>query len=101
MKLIGKVKTLLKTVNGNGNAVRDLLRHDHEEALQIARELAGSSSAAVRRKLFGKLKPALAAHSRAEERLQKRASPRMRARRPELQTGDADGRNSGRTVRRS
>jgi hypothetical protein len=48
--------------------VRTLLRRGHDDALQIARDMYESESGDERRALFKQLKPALAAHSRAEER---------------------------------
>jgi len=47
--------------------VRVLLRKDHEEALDLAKRICEAKSGAARKALFKELKPALAAHSRAEE----------------------------------
>jgi hemerythrin HHE cation binding domain-containing protein len=47
--------------------VRALLRKDHEEALDLARQICETKGGAARKALFKELKPALIAHSRAEE----------------------------------
>ena len=53
---------------GDGD-VRALLHKDHVEALDVAKRMQESKSANIRRALFAKLKPALTAHSRAEEKV--------------------------------
>lgn len=49
--------------------VRALLHKDHVEALDVAKRMKESKSANVRSALFAKLKAALTAHSRAEEKV--------------------------------
>lgn len=48
--------------------VRDLLRDDHRDILELVRAIADENSTAQRRALFKSLKPLLTAHARAEER---------------------------------
>ncbi len=48
--------------------VRNLLRADHEEALEVAEQMQKAKLATRRKALLAKLKPALTAHSRAEEK---------------------------------
>jgi len=47
--------------------IRTLLRKDHEEALDLAKRICEAAKGEQRKALFKKLKPALVAHSRAEE----------------------------------
>jgi len=47
--------------------VRALLRKDHEEALDLTKKICETKGGAARKALFKELKPALVAHSRAEE----------------------------------
>jgi hypothetical protein len=47
--------------------VRALLTKDHVEALDLAKRMSEAKGAAARKAILKKLKPALAAHSRAEE----------------------------------
>jgi hemerythrin-like domain-containing protein len=47
--------------------IRALLRKDHEEALELTRQICDATKGEQRKTLFKKLKPALVAHSRAEE----------------------------------
>lgn len=68
MTLVDDVRTLLASPTMNDKDVRTLLRLDHDEALQIARDMVESESVDERRALLRQLKPALVAHSRAEER---------------------------------
>ena len=68
MTLLDDVRTLLESPTMNDKDVRTLLRLDHEEALQIARDMVESESVDERRALLRQLKPALVAHARAEER---------------------------------
>jgi hemerythrin-like domain-containing protein len=49
--------------------VRALLHKDHVEALDVAKRMHESKSANIRKALLAKLKPALTAHSRAEEKV--------------------------------
>ena len=48
--------------------VRDLLKEDHKDILELARSIAKEESTAQRKALFKTLKPLLTAHARAEER---------------------------------
>ena len=68
MTLVDDIRTLLESPTMNDKDVRTLLRLDHEEALQIARDMVESESVDGRRALLRRLKPALVAHSSAEER---------------------------------
>jgi hemerythrin-like domain-containing protein len=47
--------------------IRTLLRKDHEEALELTQQICDATKGETRKALFKKLKPALVAHSRAEE----------------------------------
>jgi len=68
MTLQDEIRLLLDAPTMNANDVRTLLRRDHDEALQLARDMVESESGDERRTLFRRLKPALYAHARAEER---------------------------------
>lgn len=68
MTLQDEIKLLLEAPTMNAADVRTLLRQDHDELLQFARDMYESESGEERRALFRQLKPALIAHSRAEER---------------------------------
>jgi hypothetical protein len=68
MTLVDDIKTLLESPRMNVKDVRTLLRGDHDELLQVARDMFESEGAEERRTLLKKLKPALVAHSRAEEK---------------------------------
>ncbi len=68
MTLGEEIRLLLDAPTMNINDIRTLLRYDHEEALQLARDMVESESGDERRALLKRLKPALIAHSRAEER---------------------------------
>ena len=68
MTLQDEIKLLLEAPTMNAADVRTLLRQDHDELLQFARDMYESESGDERRALFRQLKPALIAHSRAEER---------------------------------
>ena len=50
------------------NDMRTLLRRDHDEIVQLARDMCESESGDERRALLKQLKPALFAHTRAEQR---------------------------------
>jgi hemerythrin superfamily protein len=65
MDVLEKVRATLGTYTGTD--VRAMLKEDHEVILEIAKELAESTSSARRRALVTRLKPLLVAHSRAEE----------------------------------
>ncbi len=68
MTLSDEIRLLLEAPTMNAGDVRTLLRADHDEALQLARDMVESESGDERRALFRQLKPALLAHARAEER---------------------------------
>ncbi len=68
MTLTDEVRLLLEAPTMNARDVRTLLRQDHEEALQLARDMYESESGEERRALLRQLRPALIAHSRAEEK---------------------------------
>jgi hypothetical protein len=68
MTLQDEIKLLLEAPTMNAADVRTLLRQDHDELLQFARDMYESESGEERRALFRQLKPALIAHARAEER---------------------------------
>lgn len=68
MTLQDEIRLLLDAPTMNAADVRTLLRRDHDEALQLARDMVESESGDERRALFKRLKPALVAHARAEER---------------------------------
>jgi hemerythrin-like domain-containing protein len=67
MSLTKKVQSVAAKITMSKDDVRSLLTKDHEEALQIAKKMHETKGAAARKVLLNKLKPALAAHSRAEE----------------------------------
>lgn len=60
--------TVARMTMGDGD-VRALLQKDHVEVLDVAKRMHESKSANVRSALFAKLKPALTAHARAEEKV--------------------------------
>lgn len=68
MTLLDDIKILLAAPTMNGNDIRTLLRQDHDEVVTIARDMIESESAEERRALLKQLRPALVAHSRAEEK---------------------------------
>jgi hypothetical protein len=68
MTLQDEIKLLLEAPTMNAADVRTLLRQDHDELLQFAKDMYESESGEERRALFRQLKPALIAHARAEER---------------------------------
>lgn len=65
MDVLEKVRSTLGTYSGED--VRSMLKEDHEVILDLAKELAETTSGARRRTLVTQLKPLLIAHSRAEE----------------------------------
>lgn len=65
MDVLEKVRSTLGTYTGDD--VRSMLKQDHEVILDLAKELAETTSGARRRTLVTQLKPLLVAHSRAEE----------------------------------
>ena len=68
MTLQDEIKLLLDAPTMNAGDVRTLLRQDHDELLQFARDMCEMEGGDERRALFRQLKPAFTAHSRAEER---------------------------------
>lgn len=78
MTLVDEIKLLLEAPTMNANDVRTLLRGDHDEVLQIARDMYESESGDERRALLRQLKPVLYAHTRAEEREVYDALPKHR-----------------------
>jgi hemerythrin superfamily protein len=79
MSLVNKVKSLTARATMDGEDVRSLLIKDHDEAKTIAQQMHETSSPSRRKALLDKLKPALTAHSRAEERVVYDALLRVRA----------------------
>jgi len=68
MTLVDEIRLLLVSPNMTANDLRTLLRRDHDEIVQLARDLCESESGDERRALLKQLKPALFAHTRAEQR---------------------------------
>jgi hemerythrin superfamily protein len=79
MSLVNTVKSLSARATMGSEDVRALLIKDHDEAKSIAKEMHEASTAQRRKALLAKLKPALTAHSRAEERVVYNALLRVRA----------------------
>lgn len=69
MSIVNKVKSLSARATMSEDDVRALLSKDHDEAKALAKEMHEATSATRRKALLGKLKPALTAHSRAEEKV--------------------------------
>jgi hypothetical protein len=69
MSFVNSVKSLSARATMDSEDVRALLMKDHDEAKGIAKQMHEASTAARRTALLAKLKPALTAHSRAEERV--------------------------------
>jgi hypothetical protein len=67
MTIKAAVNKLVIETSADQHDVRVLLKTDHDEALAIAKEMCETGDAQRRHSLLGKLKPALVAHSRAEE----------------------------------
>lgn len=67
MDVMEKVRTTFATYSGSD--VRGMLKADHEVMLELAKELAETTSSSHRRTLVNSLKPLLVAHSRAEEQV--------------------------------
>jgi len=65
--VVKSLRSLAARATMSDKDVRTLLTKDHEEALDLAKQLANATSAATRKTLLAKLRPALVAHSRAEE----------------------------------
>lgn len=68
MSMTKTVRSLVARATMSGEDVRALLTKDHAEALDLAKRMHEAKGAEARKVLLGKLKPALAAHSRAEEK---------------------------------
>lgn len=66
MDVLDTVKTVIGVATRPD--VRTLLKEDHRQILELARDIADEESTARRRALFKSLKPLLTAHARAEER---------------------------------
>ena len=69
MSIVNKVKSLTARATMNAEDVRALLSKDHEEAKALAKQMQEAESMPRRMALLSKLKPALTAHSRAEEKV--------------------------------
>ena len=67
MTIINKMKSLTARVIMDEHDVRALLEKDHDEAKKIAQQMIEATQPSRRMALLYRLKPALTAHSRAEE----------------------------------
>jgi len=65
MTLRDEIQSLLNAPAMNVDDVRTLLRIDHDEALQVARDMVDAEDAEARRALLRQMLPALTAHSQA------------------------------------
>jgi hypothetical protein len=65
MNLRDEIQSLLDAPAMNVDDVRTLLRVDHDEALQLARDMVDAEDAEARRALLRQMLPALAAHAQA------------------------------------
>ncbi len=88
MGLVNKVKSLGARATMNEEDVRAVLVKDHEEAKALAKAMHETSSSARRTALLGKLKPALTAHARVEEKVVYDALLRVRANDDSHELGD-------------
>ena len=79
MSFVNTVKSLSARATMDSEDVRALLMKDHDEAKDIAKQMHEATTAARRITLLAKLKPALTAHSRAEERVVYNALLRVRS----------------------
>jgi len=68
MTLVDEVRLLMAAPSMTANDACTLLRHDHDEIMQLARDLTECESGDERRALLKQLKPALFAYTRAEQR---------------------------------
>jgi hypothetical protein len=68
MKVATTVKAMVARAFMAPDDVRVLLQKDHEEALDLAEKMQKATQPLRRKEILKKLKPALIAHSRAEER---------------------------------
>jgi hemerythrin superfamily protein len=69
MSMKTTVRSAAARLTMSNDDVRALLHKDHVEALDLAQRMQAAKSPAVRKSLLQKLKPALTAHSRAEEKV--------------------------------
>ena len=88
MGLVNKVKSLGARATMTDEDVRALLVKDHEEAKALAKEMHETASPTRRMSLLGKLKPALTAHSRSEEKVVYDALLRVRTNDESHELGD-------------
>lgn len=88
MSLVNKVKSLGARATMPDEDVRALLVKDHEEAKALARQMHETASPTRRMSLLAKLKPALTAHSRAEEKVVYDALLRVRSNDQSHELGD-------------
>lgn len=65
MNLKDEIKSLLEAPAMNVDDVRTLLRVDHDDALQVARDMVDAEDAEARRALLRQLLPMLATHAQA------------------------------------
>jgi len=79
MSFVNTVKSLSARATMDSEDVRSLLMKDHDEAKAVAKQMHEATTAARRAALLAKLKPALTAHSRAEERVVYNALLRVRS----------------------
>jgi hypothetical protein len=79
MSFVNTVKSLSARATMDHEDVRSLLMKDHDEAKAVAKQMHEATTAARRMALLAKLKPALTAHSRAEERVVYNALLRVRS----------------------
>ena len=68
MKVATTVKAMVERALMAPDDVRVLLQKDHDEALELAEKMQKATQPSRRKEILKKLKPALIAHSRAEER---------------------------------
>ncbi|HEX3896871.1 MAG TPA: hemerythrin domain-containing protein [Rudaea sp.] len=79
MGFVNTVKALSARATMDSEDVRALLKKDHDEAKALAKQMHEATAATRRMALLAKLKPALTAHSRAEERAVYTALLRVRS----------------------
>jgi hemerythrin superfamily protein len=88
MSLVNKMKSLGARATMAEEDIRALLAKDHEEVKALAKEMHETASPLRRTSLLGKLKPALTAHARAEEKVVYDALLRVRANDASHELGD-------------
>jgi hemerythrin-like domain-containing protein len=69
MTISNAVRAIASKVTMSDKDVRSLLHKDHVEALDLAKRMHESTNVTERETLLSKLKPALTAHSRSEEKV--------------------------------